>query len=180
MGAGQVRRLISASILGACLLGSVAPAALANPAPYAPSKVPCSALGQIRESLDNDINIDGIRNGLTTYFANDKIRITTDALNGINHGVQYMSDINQRTPVPGLSPLLDQLHSSVQSLNSAVNSLRTTAVRSSPGVYGDYYPTPYPTFADPGPGTWSVVDDVGDKRDAIYNLINTTQSAGCI
>lgn len=166
-----------------CAFYIAMPAAWAKPNPSIP-KVPCSVLDQIQESLDNDINIDGVRNGLTTFFASDKIRITADALNGINHGVQYMDDINQRTPVPGLSPLLGRLQSSVHALNDAVNSLRTTQVAYgtnsdwSGGTYS--IPYQYPTFTDPGPGTWSVVDDVGDKRDAIYHLIGTERASGCV
>lgn len=173
---------LAVALIAGCILAPV-PLASAKPPVPTSSKVACGVLDQLQESLDDDINIDGLRAGLTAHIGWARFVATNDALNGINHGLQYMEDIDRRAAVPGLAPLLSRLRSAVDTMNQAVNSLRMSLGTGYYPSYGyGWYggETSQATFADPGPGTWGAVDYVGDQRDAISALVGKLRADGCV
>jgi hypothetical protein len=149
------------------------------PAAADPVRVPCGVLGQIRESLDNDINagIGGVRIVISSPYASGAAqqRDTNVKLAMISHGVHYMEDVNGPGIVPGLAPALVDLRRASDDMRDAVSALFVV----SPGYggygygYGGYGPTV--SNAWPQPSTWTAIDYADQKKDDIYALVNGLQ-----
>lgn len=172
--------IVNSSRLGCALAAAVtcasvgfAPAAAADPV-----RVPCGALGQIRESLDNDINagIGGVRIVISSPYASGAAqqRDTNVKLAMISHGVHYMEDVNGPGIVPGLAPALVDLRRASDDMRDAVSALFVISGGSGYGYgYGAYGPTV--SNAWPQPSTWTAIDYADQKKDDIYALVNGLQ-----
>jgi hypothetical protein len=151
----------------------LAPSAAADPVP-----VPCGALGQVRESLDNDINagIGGVRIVISSPYASGSAqkRDTEVKLAMISHGVHYMEDVNGPGIVPGLAPALVDLGRASDDMRDAVEALFQISGGYGFGYgIGDYAPTV--SNAWPQPSTWTAIDYADQKKDDIYALVNGLQ-----
>jgi hypothetical protein len=156
-----------------CASIGLAPAAAADPV-----RVPCGVLGQVRESLDNDINagIGGVRIVISSPYASGAAqqRDTNVKLAMISHGVHYMEDVNGPGIVPGLAPALVDLHRATDDMRDAVGALFVISGGSGYGYgYGNYGPTV--SNAWPQPSTWTAIDYADQKKDDIYALVNGLQ-----
>jgi hypothetical protein len=165
----------------ACALAAAATCASVGFAPTAaadPVRVPCGVLGQVRESLDNDINagIGGVRIVISSPYASGAAqqRDTNVKLAMISHGVHYMEDVNGPGIVPGLAPALVDLHRATDDMRDAVGALFVISGGSGYGYgYGNYGPTV--SNAWPQPSTWTAIDYADQKKDDIYALVNGLQ-----
>ena len=168
-----MKQTLNFSIAAALTCASVglAPAAAADPV-----RVPCGVLGQIRESLDNDINagIGGVRIVISSPYASGAAqqRDTNVKLAMISHGVHYMEDVNGPGIVPGLAPALVDLQRASDDMRDAVGALFVISGGSGYG-YGGYGPTV--SNAWPQPSTWTAIDYADQKKDDIYALVNGLQ-----
>ena len=173
-------KIVNSSRLGCALAAAVtcafvgfAPAAAADPV-----RVPCGVLGQVRESLDNDINagIGGVRIVISSPYASGAAqqRDTNVKLAMISHGVHYMEDVNGPGIVPGLAPALVDLRRASDDMRDAVSALFVISGGSGYGYgYGAYGPTV--SNAWPQPSTWTAIDYADQKKDDIYALVNGLQ-----
>jgi hypothetical protein len=172
--------ILSPSRLGCALVAAVACASvgLAPTAAADPVRVPCGVLGQVRESLDNDINagIGGVRIVISSPYASGAAqqRDTNVKLAMISHGVHYMEDVNGPGIVPGLAPALVDLRRASDDMRDAVGALFVISGGSGYGYgYGNYGPTV--SNAWPQPSTWTAIDYPDQKKDDIYALVNGLQ-----
>ncbi|GAY16872.1 hypothetical protein [Mycobacterium sp. shizuoka-1] len=154
-----------------CAAAGLAPTVSADPA-----RVPCGVLGQIRESLDNDINagIGGVRIVISSPYASGAAqqRDTNVKLAMISHGIHYMEDVNGPGVVPGLAPALVNLQRASDDMRDAVGALFVIT----PGYgfgFGDYGGSV--SNAWPQPSTWTAIDWADQKKDDIYALVNSLQ-----
>jgi hypothetical protein len=172
--------IINPARLGCALVAAVACASLgvAPTAAADPVRVPCGVLGQVRESLDNDINagIGGVRIVISSPYASGAAqqRDTNVKLAMISHGVHYMEDVNGPGIVPGLAPALVDLRRASDDMRDAVGALFVISGGSGYGYgYGNYGPTV--SNAWPQPSTWTAIDYADQKKDDIYALVNGLQ-----
>lgn len=137
-------------------------APIAQSRPPSVERTQCAPLVSIRESLDNDIDFDYLRDSLNRTFG--RTIYTMDAVQKMTHGIYYMGDINSRNQIPGLKPLLDQLAAGVDDIKNAVKALSDFD-----SDYGSYINFPTDT-------TWQSVDFAEQKKPALYGLIDKLQS----
>ena len=161
--------------LAMCLIASPTPRA------FAASRVSCGELDQIHQSLDDDITagIDGLRQVINypyviatfgnTYGPNQQKLDADNKLAMVDHGIQNMQDINSADPVPELALLLDNLRQSAADMNKSVNSLFSTWS----GWEGDSYDRNVPVFTWPNSSNWATIDNADQKKNDIYDLVNS-------
>lgn len=176
----QTRQTVANSARPGCALAAVLTCAsfgLAQSAAADTVRVPCGVLGQIRESLDDDINagIGGVRIVISSPYASGAAqqRDTNVKLAMIGHGVHYMEDVNGPGIIPGLAPALVDLHRATDDMRDAVGALFVVSTSYGSGfAYGGY---PTVSNAWPQPSTWTAIDYADQKKDAIYALVNGLQ-----
>jgi hypothetical protein len=160
--------LRSAKIVATLAVYSVMFAATQAVADAEPT-VPCAALDQITESLDNDISagIAGVRTVISSPYLSGGMqqRDAADKLNMVSHGVHYMQDINAHSPIAGLAPLLDSMDRTANDMKDAVSSLFTLS-----GGQWSYGASV--SLAFPQQGTWETIDYADQKKNELYEFVN--------